>query len=85
MGGGGEGKKDPGIKVTHKPNDFIGYQFDVSNQSLSSFKGLNYHNFTFFIITNFKTDRYLTNFQEHLLGILRLTKYTTSFQNFFPR
>ena len=30
------------------------------------FKGLNYHNFTFSIITNFKTDRYLNNFQEHL-------------------
>ena len=31
--------------------------------------------FTFFIITNFKTDRYLNNFQEHLIGILRLRKY----------
>ena len=49
------------------------------------FKGLKYHNFTFLIITNFKTDRYLNNFQEHLFGILRLTKYQTSLQNFFPR
>ena len=32
--------------------------------------------FTFLIITNFKTDRYLNNFQEHLFGILRLRKYT---------
>ena len=40
--------------------------------------------FTFFIITNFKTDRYLNNFQEHLFGILRLRKYLTSLQNFFP-
>ena len=48
------------------------------------FKGLNYHNFTFFIITNCKTDRYLNNFQEHLFGILRLRKYQTSLQNFFP-
>ena len=47
-----------------------------------SFKGLNYHNFTFLIITNFKTDRYLNNFQEHLFEILR--KYQTSLQNFFP-
>ena len=31
------------------------------------FKGLNCHNFHIFIITNFKTDRYLNNFQEHLL------------------
>ena len=38
------------------------------------FEGLNYHNFTFLIITNFKTDRYLNNFQEHLFGILRLRK-----------
>ena len=45
-------------------------------------KGLNYHNFTFLIITNFKTDRYLNNFQEHLPGILRLRKYQTSLQNF---
>ena len=48
------------------------------------FKGLNYHTFTFLIITNFKTDRYLNNFQEHLFGILRLRKYQTSLQNFFP-
>ena len=40
--------------------------------------------FTFLIITNFKTDRYLNNFQEHLFGILRLRKYQTSPQNFFP-
>ena len=48
------------------------------------FKGLNYHNFTFLIITNFETDRYLNNFQEHLFGTLRLRKYQTSLQNFFP-
>ena len=41
-------------------------------------------NFTFFIITNSKTDRYLDNFQEHLFGILRLRKYRTLLQNFFP-
>ena len=41
--------------------------------------------FTFLIITNFKTDRYLNNFQEHLFGILRLRKYQTSLQNSFPR
>ena len=44
------------------------------------FKGLNYHNFTFFIIINFKTDRYLNTFQEHLFGIPRLRKYQTSLQ-----
>ena len=49
-----------------------------------SFKGLNYHNFhIFFIITNFETDRYLNNFQEHLFGIQRLTKHQTSLENFF--
>ena len=37
------------------------------------------------IINNFKTNRYLNNFQEHLFGILRLRKYQTSLQNFFPR
>ena len=31
-----------------------------------------------------KTDRYLSNFQEHLYGMLRLRKYQTSLQNFFP-
>ena len=36
-------------------------------------------------MTNFKTDRYLNNFQEHLFGILRLIKYQTSLQNFFPK
>ena len=41
--------------------------------------------FTFFIITNFKTDRYLNNFQEHLFGLLRLRKYQTALQIFFPR
>ena len=30
------------------------------------FKGLNYHNAHIFIITNFETNRYLNNFQEHL-------------------
>ena len=39
---------------------------------------------TFFIITNFKTYRYLNNFQEHLFRILRLRKYQTLLQNFFP-
>ena len=33
--------------------------------------------------TNFKTDRCLHNFQEHLFGLLRLRKYQTSLQNFF--
>ena len=41
--------------------------------------------FTFFIIINFKTNRYLNNFQEHLFGLLRLRKYETSLHNFFPR
>ena len=36
---------------------------------------------TFSIITNFKTDRYLNNFQEHLSGLLRLRKYQMSLQN----
>ena len=48
------------------------------------FKGLNYHNFHILIVTNFKTDRYLNNFQEHLVGILRRRIYQTSLQNFFP-
>ena len=43
------------------------------------FKGQNYHNFSFLIITNFI---YLNNFQEHLFGLLRLRKYQTSLQNF---
>ena len=30
-------------------------------------------------------DRYLNNFQGQLFGILRLRKYQTSLQNFFPR
>ena len=38
----------------------------------------------FLIKTNFKTDRYLNNFQKHLFEILRLRKYQTSLQNFFP-
>ena len=37
------------------------------------------------IITNFKTDRYLGNFQEHLFGILRLRKYQRHFKISFPR
>ena len=48
------------------------------------FQGLNYHSFHIFNITNFKTDRYLNNFPEHLFGILRLRKYQTSLKNFFP-
>ena len=36
-------------------------------------------------MTNFKTDRYLNNFQEHLFGILRLRKYQTHFKISFPR
>ena len=39
----------------------------------------------FLFITNFRTDRYLNNFQEHLFGILKLRKYQTSFRNSFPR
>ena len=49
-----------------------------------SFKGLNYHNFHIFMITVFKTDTYLNNFQEHLVGILRLKKYQMPLQNVFP-
>ena len=41
--------------------------------------------FTFLIITNFKTDRYLNNFQEQLFGILRLRKYQMSLKISFPR
>ena len=49
------------------------------------FKGINYRNFHIFIVTNFKTDRYLNNFQEHLFGILRLRKYETHhFKISFP-
>ena len=40
--------------------------------------------FTIFIITNFKTDKYLRNFEEHLFGLLRLRNYQTSLQNFYP-
>ena len=43
-----------------------------------------FHSFHTFIITNFKTDTYPNNFQEHLFGILRLRKYQTSLQIFFP-
>ena len=39
---------------------------------------------TVLIVTIFKADRYLNNFQEHLFGILRMRKYQTSLQNFFP-
>ena len=39
--------------------------------------------FTFSVITNFKTDRSLNNFEEHLFGLLRLKKNQTSLQNFF--
>ena len=42
-------------------------------------------NFHILIITNFKTDRYINNFQELLFGILRLRKYQTSLPIFFPR
>ena len=41
--------------------------------------------FTFFIITNLKTDRYLNNFKEHLFVILRLRKCQTSFGHLFPK
>ena len=41
--------------------------------------------FTFLIITNFKTDRYLNNFQEHLFGILRLRNTKHHFKISFPR
>ena len=41
--------------------------------------------FAFFIITNFKTDRYLNNFQEHLFGILRLRNTKNHFKISFPR
>ena len=37
---------------------------------------------TVLIITNFKTDRYLNNFQGHLFGLLKLRKYQMSLQNF---
>ena len=33
------------------------------------------------IITNFRTDRYLNNFEEQLFGILRLRKYQTLCEN----
>ena len=48
------------------------------------FVGLNYHNFHIFIITNFKTDRYVNSFQERLFGILRLKKYQRHFKISFP-
>ena len=41
--------------------------------------------FTFFILTDFKTDRYLNNFKELLFGVLRLRKYETRFKISFPR
>ena len=37
------------------------------------------------IITNFTTDKYLNNFQEHLFGILRLRKYKRHLNISFPR
>ena len=37
------------------------------------------------MITNFKTDRYLNNFQEHLFGILRLRNTKRHFKISFPR
>ena len=37
------------------------------------------------MITNFKADRYLNYFQEHLFGIQRLRKYLTLLQISFPR
>ena len=40
--------------------------------------------FTFVIITNFKTYRYLNNFQEHSFGLLRLRKYQSHFKISFP-
>ena len=36
----------------------------------------------FLSLTNFKSDRYLNNFEEHLFGLLRLRKYQTSQQNY---
>ena len=50
-----------------------------------SFKALNYHNFHIFIITNFKTNRYLNYFQEHLVGILRLRNTKCHFKISVPR
>ena len=41
--------------------------------------------FTFLVITNFETDRYLNSFQEHLFGLLRLRKYQRSLQISFTR
>ena len=49
------------------------------------FISLNYHNFHILIITNFKTDRYVNNFQEHLFGILRLRNTKSHFKISFPR
>ena len=39
--------------------------------------------FTFLIVTNFKTDRYLNNFQEHLFGILNTEKILHVTSKFF--
>ena len=41
--------------------------------------------FTFLIITNFKKDRYLNNFQEHLFGILDWENAKHHFKISFPR
>ena len=49
------------------------------------FKGLNYHNVHIFIITNFKTDRYLNNFQEHSLGYQDWENAKRHFKISFPR
>ena len=43
------------------------------------FIGLNYHNFHILIITNLKTKRYLTNFQEQLFGILMSQSIPTGY------
>ena len=40
--------------------------------------------FTFSMISNFKIDKCLNNFQKHLFGLLRLRKYQTSLQIFIP-
>ena len=40
---------------------------------------------TFFITTNFKTNRCLNNFQQHLFGLLRLRNTKRHFKLSFPR
>ena len=63
-------------------SDHLNPKFGSQKSALFDLKAKIITIFTFLIITNFKTDKYLNNFQEHLFGILRLRKYKTSTSKF---